>query len=115
MTSQGYGGLTPAQRAGSEYGGTYSHNTVQPKAAEALTAAEQLRLGYLTGDTSDALQLTELSLEDHRQMLGLKPAGNTRPTWLAGTGRAPQAEILGVAYPDELSSFQADWDIPGGY
>lgn len=106
---------TPAQLAGSEYGGTYSKNTVQTKGREALTAQEELRLGYLVGDTSDPLQQTELSNEDSRQFLGLKPSTNQRPDWLANTGRVTEAEIQGIDYPDELSGYSADWDLPRGY
>ena len=113
--SNNYEGVTPAQLAGSEYGGTHSRNTVQPKGRGALTSGEQLRLEYLTGDTSDALQLTELSLEDARQMVGLKPAGITRPVWLANTGHTPEAELQGVPYPDDLSTLNGDWDLPRGY
>lgn len=106
---------TPAQLAGSEYGGTYSKNTVQPKGEDALTAGEELRLGYLVGDTSDALQQTELSREDGRQFIGLKPSSNQRPDWLANTGRVPEAELQGIEYPDDISAYSADWDIPRGY
>ena len=54
-------------------------------------------------------------IEDHRQMLGLKPAGDTRPVWLANTGRVSEAEMQGADYPDGLSAFNADWDLPRGY
>jgi hypothetical protein len=113
--SNNYEGVTPGQLAGYEYGGTYSRNTVQPKGRDALKAGEELRLGYLTGDTSDSLQLTDLSIEDARQMVGLKPAGDTRPVWLANTGRTTLAELQGVDYPDELSTLSGDWDLPRGY
>lgn len=104
---QGYRRLTPDQLGGSEYGGTdYLNNTLQPKGAEALSAGDLLRLGYTVGDTSDPLQQTELSLDDRRQMLGLKPAGVSRPTWLAGTGKkVPMAELMGADYPLPLSQF----------
>ncbi len=99
-----YGDYTPTQLEGSEFGGVArTRNTVQPKGDEALTAAERLRLGYLTGSTADPLQVTELSLEDKRQMMGLKPSQIDRPVWLSGTGRIPLAEIMGVEYPDELA------------
>lgn len=108
----GYRKLTPRQLAGSEYGGVgETRNTLQPKGPEALTPADELRLGYLVGDTTDPLQLTIASLEDRRQMLGLKPAGDQRPTWLANTGRTAEAEIQGAQYPDELSTL--DPYIPG--
>lgn len=115
MPEGNYNRLTPAQLAGSEYGGTESRNTVQPKGPEALTAGEVLRLGYLVGDTSDALQQTNLSLEDRRQMVGLKPAGDSRPNWLANTGRTPEAEIQGAEYPEEISTLNGDWELPRGY
>lgn len=100
-----YGRLTPAQLDGSEYGGARSRNTVQPKGADALTSGEVLRLGYLVGEPIDPLQLNpELSLEDKRQMLGLKPGSNRRPIWLAGTGHTPIAEMEGAEYPDPISS-----------
>lgn len=99
-----YSEYTPEQLGGSEYGGVArTRNTVQPKGNEALSAVEQLRLGYLTGSVDDGPQMTELSLEDARQMMGLKPAGVDRPTWLTGTGRMPYGELLGVEYPDELT------------
>lgn len=100
-----YGKYTPRQVwDGSEYGGVQpTMNTVQPKGEDALTAGEKLRLGYLVGDLSDPMQVEPLvSLEERRQMLGLKPAGDSRPTWLAQTGRTPQAEIQGAQYPDDL-------------
>lgn len=108
-----YERYTAKQRAGSEFGGTVSRNTVQPKGGEALTPGEQLRLGYLVGDLSDPLQETPHSLEDRRQMLGLKPAGNERPRWLAGTGKVTEAFIRGLEYPDELADDMLD--PPRGY
>jgi hypothetical protein len=110
----GYQRLTPAQLAGSEYGGVReTRNTVQPKGRGDLTPGELLRLGYLTGDTTDSLQQTVLSLEDHRQMLGLKPAGDSRPVWLANaSARATWAEIEGAVYPENMVD---DPYIPGGY
>lgn len=112
--SYGYDGLTPAQLAGSEYGGVReTRNSVQPKGADDLTPGERLRLGYLVGDESDPLQQTPLSLEDHRQMLGLKPAGDSRPIWLANaSARATEAEIEGIPYPEDLLD---EPYIPGGY
>jgi hypothetical protein len=108
-----YNRLTPRQLNGSEYGGVgETRNTLQPKGAEALTPADHLRLGYLTGEGAmDPLQQTLSSLEDRRQALGLKPAGNGRPTWLANTGRTTEAEIQGAQYPPELSTF--DPYVPG--
>lgn len=100
-----YNRYTPQQREGTEFGGAQSLNTVQPKGADALTSGDVLRLGYLVGDASDPLQQQiPLSLEDKRQMLGLKPAGDRRPIWLAGTGRTPLAEMEGAEYPDPISS-----------
>ena len=107
-----YNRLTPRQLVGSEYGGVgETRNTLQPKGREAITASDELRLGYLVGDTSDPLQLGISSLEDRRQMLGLKPASNRRPTWLSNTGRTTEAEVQGAEYPDELSTL--DPYIPG--
>jgi hypothetical protein len=105
-----YDNYNEYQLGGSEYGGVGpTHNTVQPKGAEALSAGDRLRLGYLVGDLTDPLnQQPELSLEDRRQMLGLKPAGASRPVWLAGTGRVPEAEILGIEYPDEIAELDPD-------
>lgn len=98
------------QLGGSEYGGVGpTRNTVQPKGGDALSAGEKLRLGYLVGDLTDPLnQQPEVSLEDRRQMLGLKSAGVDRPVWLAGSGRVPEAEILGIEYPDEIAQLEAD-------
>lgn len=108
----GYNKLSPRQLHGSEYGGVgETRNTLQPKGAEAITAADELRLGYLVGDLSDPEQHTVLSLEDRRQMLGLKPAGDRRPIYLANTGRTAEAEIYGAEYPDEISTL--DPYIPG--
>jgi hypothetical protein len=108
----GYNRLTPRQVEGSEYGGVgETRNTLQPKGAEAITPSDELRLGYLVGDISDPEQQTVLSLEDRRQMLGLKPAGNRRPIWLANTGRTAEAELQGVEYPEEISTL--DPEIPG--
>lgn len=107
-----YSRLTPRQLNGSEFGGVgETRNTLQPKGKDALTPGEELRLGYLVGDTTDPLQLTINSLEDRRQMLGLKPASNRRPNWLANTGRTAEAEIQGAEYPEELSTL--DPYIPG--
>ena len=54
-----------------------------------------------------------LSLEDHRQILGLKPAGDSRPVWLANaSARATEAEIQGAEYPENMLD---DPYIPGGY
>ncbi len=108
-----YNRLTPRQLAGSEYGGVgETRNTLQPKGAEALSTSDELRLGYLTGEgASDPLQQTILSLEDRRQALGLKPAGDQRPIWLSNTGRTTEAEIQGAEYPDELSTLNPY--IPG--
>lgn len=101
MLGRNYPRYTPAQLAGSEYGGTTSRNTVQPKGAEALSSGDELRLGYLVGSTSDPLQLDPIaSLEDRRQMMGLKPSTNQRPLWLDETGRVPEAAIQGADYPD---------------
>lgn len=108
-----YGSYTSRQLDGSEYGGVAeTRNTVQPKGSDALTPGEILRLGYLVGDTSDTLNQDLTSLEDRRQMLGLKPAGNERPRWLAHTGRITEAELAGVEYPDETSFFGPEG--PGG-
>lgn len=99
-------GYTDQQWYGSEFGGITepTRNTVQPKGRDSLTAAEELRLLRTTGDLSDTIQQTPMSLEDRRQMLGLKPAGNTRPNWLGNTGRRPYAADYpfpyGVEYPE---------------
>lgn len=97
-----WGKYTPQQREGSEFGGTDSKNTIQPKGRDALTAGEELRLTYLVGDLTDTLQQTPLSLEDRRQMLGLKPSSNERPNWLGNTGKISRAELELENYPDEL-------------
>jgi hypothetical protein len=41
-----------ARRAGGEFSGNVQENTVQPKVDAALSASEQLRLGYLTQSDS---------------------------------------------------------------
>lgn len=107
-----YNRLTPRQLTGSEFSGVgETRNTLQPKGKDALTPGDELRLGYLVGSDTDPLQATVESLEDHRQMLGLKPAGDRRPNWLANTGRTAEAEIQGAVYPDALSTL--DPYIPG--
>lgn len=76
----GYDSLPNEAQRGSEYGGAPSellYNTIQPKPAEAIDAGEQLRLGYTTGEETDWR-----SLEDRRQMMGLRPAGGRHPEWL---------------------------------
>lgn len=84
----GYEQYTGRQRGGSEYSGVdRTRATIQPKHSSALVNDEVLRLGYLTGDEQD----TE-SLEDRRQMLGLRPADGARPKWLSNTGQASEAE-----------------------
>lgn len=76
------------QITGSEYSGVERTSaTTQPKPAEALNNGERLRLGYLTGQEND----TE-SLEDRRQMVGLRPADGKRPNWLSNTGQEAYAE-----------------------
>lgn len=66
-------------------------NTLQPQPLEAMTNTELLRNSYLTGEAPDY----RLSIEDRRQMVGLKPAGrNKRPSWLIGTGIPSKAEIM---------------------
>lgn len=69
------------QLGGSEYGGSPDTiaGGIQPKPEEALTNGEKLRLGYLVGDESGN---HPDSLEDRRQMLGLRPADGRRPLWL---------------------------------
>lgn len=69
------------QLLGSEYGGVSDTiaGGIQPKGPEALTNGEKLRLGYLVGDDTANVPGT---LEDRRQMLGLRPANGKRPLWL---------------------------------
>ena len=79
---------TSRQLTGSEYGGVdRTKATIQPQSAEALTAGDRLRLGYLTGQETD----TE-SLEDRRQMLGLRPADGRPPMFILNTGQASELE-----------------------
>lgn len=68
------------QRLGSEYGGVQYQsrvvkNTVQPKAASALTLSEKLRLDALTGQ-----QTNPMAMEDLRQFVGLRHSDG-RPSW----------------------------------
>lgn len=72
----------PRQAYGTEYGGIEPTlaGGIQPKGEEALTAGDKLRLGYVTGNESDTRR--DQNLEDHRQMLGLRPAEGGRPVWL---------------------------------
>lgn len=83
------------QRMGSEYGGVqYAarvvKNTVQPMEADALSSAERLRLGYLTGREDDTM-----SLEDRRQFYGLRHSDG-RPSWFV-TGQ-PYGPTYGEAW-----------------
>lgn len=86
------------QITGSEYGGVQYrsrvvNNTVQPKPADALTAGERLRLGYLTGVEDDTM-----SYEDRRQFCGLRyPDG--RPSWYV-TGQ-PFPPTYGQAFDQQ--------------
>jgi hypothetical protein len=78
---------TSRQLTGSEYSGVErTAATIQPKPADTLTNGEILRLGYLTGREDQPE-----SLEDRRQMVGLLPSTDTRPNWLANTGRQSYA------------------------
>lgn len=96
------GNYTPQQWDGTEFGGTDDRtNTLQPKGRDSLTAGEELRLFYTVGDLTDPLQQTELSLEDRRQMLGLKPASNRPPNWLLNTGRPPRAVTEVEGWPED--------------
>lgn len=80
---------TARQRSGSEFGGVErTKATIQPKDASALSNGDILRLGYLTGEETD----TE-SLEDRRQMLGLRPADGRRPLFLLETGQPSELEL----------------------
>ena len=89
---------TSRQRSGSEFGGVPTTKaTIQPQGADALTAGDRLRLGYLTGVEGN----TE-SLEDRRQFLGLRPASGKRPNYLLNTGQPSELEIN--------SNFEVDLD-----
>jgi hypothetical protein len=103
MPEGGYNRYSQTQLSGSEYSGiNYTKNTLQP--GQALNNGDKLRLGYLVGDVSNAnYELTTSNIEDHRQMMGLLPASQARPTWLANSGKIPQAEISGAEYPDDLA------------
>lgn len=77
------------QKTGTEYSGVERTTaSIQPMPAPALSPADHLRLGYLTGVEHD----TE-SLEDRRQAVGLRPATGKRPLWLSATGQRSEAEI----------------------
>lgn len=65
------------QRTGSEYGGVaHTPSGIQPKPQEALNNTELLRLGYVTGVEDWQ------SIEDRRQMVGLRPANGGRPQYI---------------------------------
>ena len=90
MATQSYNRV---QKTGSEFGGIQpTTSTVQPMVPEALNPGEVLRLGYLTGRDWDSM-----SLEDRRQMLGLRPASGRRPLWLEETGQKSEAERQGFS------------------
>lgn len=85
----GYGRYIPEAKEGSEYGGIdNTYNTTQPKPASAMTTAEQLRLGYLTGQDQNWK-----SLEDRRQMMGLRPANGRHPEWLKNVSPSDRPEL----------------------
>lgn len=66
------------QLTGSEYGGVeFTMIGIQPKGPDALKNGDRLRMGYLTGN-----ELDTNALEDHRQMLGLRPANGRYPVWM---------------------------------
>lgn len=80
---------TSRQLGGSEYGGVQpTKATIQPQGAEALTAGDRLRLGYLTG-----VETNTESIEDRRQFLGLRPASGRRPRFLLNTGVTSDLEL----------------------
>jgi len=92
------------QKMGSEYSGVERTTaTIQPMPPQALDNGDKLRLGYLTGVEDD----TE-SLEDRRQMVGLRPATGRRPLWLSATGQKSQAEI---ELPDYYYDDDEDVDL----
>lgn len=103
MPEGGYNRYSQAQLSGSEYSGiNNTKNTLQP--GQALDNGDLLRLGYLVGDvTNTNYESGSSNIEDHRQMLGLLPASQERPTWLANSGKVPQAEISGAEYPEDLA------------
>ena len=72
------------QLEGTEYSGVEQPVAagIQPKGVDALTPGERLRLGYVTGieDSTDRI----INIDDHRQMMGLRPASGKRPLWLRG-------------------------------
>lgn len=66
------------QRTGTEYGGVaHTPSGIQPKPAEAFTNSDRLRLGYTTGEEENWQ-----SIEDLRQMVGLRPANGGRPQYI---------------------------------
>lgn len=83
---------TRRQLTGSEFGGVErTSSTIQPKGADALSNGDRLRLGYLTGEENNPE-----SIEDRRQMLGLRPSDGRRPMFLLETGKRSLLE----SHPD---------------
>lgn len=81
------------QKSGSEYGGVpHTPSGVQPKPPEALSNSERLHLGYATGEEDKWY-----SIEDHRQMLGLRPASGRRPLWLTHVSPTNDPRLDSVA------------------
>lgn len=81
------------QRSGTEYGGLqHTPSGIQPKPSEAFTSGEILRLGYTTGNENDYQ-----SIDDTRQMLGLRPADGRRPLWLRGASPTGDPRLESVA------------------
>jgi len=83
------------QRMGSEYGGVQYEsravkNTIQPKAASALTQTERIRLAALTGQPNNSM-----ALEDRRNWVGLR-YNDGRPSWFV-TGQ-PYGPTYGEAW-----------------
>lgn len=97
MDVEGYKGYPPEALTGTEYGGApseFRYNNLQPKPAGAqLSAREQLYLGYMTGEDDGDWR----SLEDRRQMMGLRPASGTRPEWLTHVSPRDRLELTSEA------------------
>lgn len=96
---------------GTEYGGV--ENTVaggiQPKLVDALSNADILRLGYVTGQ--DVSTEIRTNIDDHRQMLGLRPAGAPakRPLWLDGVSDTDDVRLKSEA---RYQGYGSDEDDP---
>jgi hypothetical protein len=89
--------VSPLQIEGSEYGGSEVTIAagIQPMGPDALTPADKLRLGYVTGIEDNTNP--HINIDDKRQMLGLRPANGKRPLFLANVSPVDDPRLTSEA------------------